>query len=129
MSPSNEKAEPLDALAEQFLERRRRGDRPSIQDYVDAHPELAERIHCLFPTLEAIEDLSKNLVNEQLPAQLGDYRIVRQLGRGGMGIVYEAVQEPLGRRVALKVLSAPQCSNTTMLERFQREARTSARLH
>src|SRR5262249_4651479 len=58
----------------------------------------------------------------------GEYRLVRELGRGGMGTVYEAVQESLGRRVAVKVLSAERCRGK-WLERFQREARAAARLH
>ena len=63
------------------------------------------------------------------PVQVGDYRIIHEIGRGGMGVVYEAEQVSLGRHVALKVLFAAVASNPTSLERFYREARAAARLH
>src|SRR5262249_50538414 len=63
------------------------------------------------------------------PPQLGDYRIVREVGRGGMGVVYEAEQLSLGRRVAGKVLPARNLTEADALERFRRESRVAARLH
>jgi WD40 repeat protein len=63
------------------------------------------------------------------PKSLGDYRILRELGRGGMGVVYEAEHLSLGRRVALKILPTGALSSPLQLRRFQREARTAAGLH
>src|SRR5262249_29811979 len=61
--------------------------------------------------------------------RLGEYLLVREIGRGGMGVVYEAVQESLGRHVALKVFPEQALMHPGSLERFQREARSAARLH
>src|SRR5262245_61473827 len=63
------------------------------------------------------------------PERLGEFRIVRELGRGGMGVVYEAEQTSLGRRVAVKVLPAHAAHDEAYLARFRREARTAAKLH
>src|SRR5205085_7230029 len=64
-----------------------------------------------------------------LPERLGDYRIVREIGRGGMGVVYEAEQQSLGRRVALKVLPGRAAQDAKVVARFHRESRAAAQLH
>jgi serine/threonine protein kinase/Flp pilus assembly protein TadD len=63
------------------------------------------------------------------PTELGDFRIVREVSRGGMGIVYEAEQVSLGRRVALKLLPFAATLDPKQLLRFQNEARAAAQLH
>jgi tetratricopeptide (TPR) repeat protein len=80
-------------------------------------------------TLAAPSEQSRSGAGRPLPERLGDYRIVREVGRGGMGIVFEAEQVSLGRRVALKVLPRHALLDPQSLERFQREARSAARLH
>ncbi len=61
--------------------------------------------------------------------QLGDFRLLREVGRGGMGVVYEAEQVSLGRHVALKVLPPNMIRDTRFRRRFEREARAAGRLH
>jgi len=133
----------LKELVEEYLVRLRRGERPSIAEYARRHPELAEQINEMFPTLGLVElfkpdsgevtDLPSSdpaVTCTGLPLkQLGDFRILREVGRGGMGVVYEAEQETLGRHVALKVLPWHVALDDTTLERFRREARAAARLH
>src|SRR5262249_60276724 len=61
--------------------------------------------------------------------QLGEYRLLREVGRGGMGIVYEAEQLSLHRRVALKVLPFAATLDPRQLQRFKLEAQAAAQLH
>src|SRR5947209_3431236 len=108
--------DPIDRLAEEFADRLRRGERPTPTEYADRHPDLAEAIRDLFPALVLMERLKPGAGGStashpgppasgyRRPDRLGDFRIVREIGQGGMGVVYEAVQESLGRHVALKVL-------------------------
>jgi WD40 repeat protein/serine/threonine protein kinase len=142
MSTSSDQRNPVELLAEEFLERKRQGEKPTLREYLERHPDLADEIRELFPALLMMEDLgdSSGATTGSLAAQdgiapmarlerLGDYRILREIGRGGMGVVYEAEQESLGRRVALKVLSAGALVDSQQVRRFEREARAAARLH
>jgi serine/threonine protein kinase len=66
---------------------------------------------------------------EQFVSVIEGFRILREIGRGGMGVVYEAEEEVLGRRVALKVLPPSSTIDARHVERFRREAKVAARLH
>src|SRR4051794_26420750 len=124
--------DPVDVLAEEFADRLRRGEHPSVSDYAAAHPEHAEQLRDLLPAVAQMEMLKQfrhPAAEPSLPDRLGDFRIVRELGRGGMGVVFEAVQESLGRRVALKVLARHAQLDSTRRERFVREAQAAAKLH
>jgi serine/threonine protein kinase len=136
MSDSSSGREPLEELAESFLARFRAGERPSLTDVAAAHPDLADQIRELFPALIEMEQVGSatgsappGAAIEEMRSNLGDYRILREVGRGGMGVVYEAVQESLGRHVALKVFAPWSRADARQIERFRREARAAARLH
>lgn len=138
MSSSSAQRNPLDLLAEEFVARIRSGDRPTFAEYAQKYPELAEEIYDLFPALVEIEHLkpsTEDVTGEHIasinsiPAKVGEFRIVRQVGKGGMGVVYEAIQESLGRHVALKLLPPEAILDPLRLERFRREAKAAARLH
>jgi hypothetical protein len=131
----------LGNLAEEFSERVRQGELPDLDAYARRHPALAERIRALFPTLMLLEGMAAGRERTTTPLVIhgtgvlvpgsvfGGYRIEREVGRGGMGIVYDAFHLALGRRVALKVLPLWGGQPSPHLERFLREARTAAGLH
>jgi len=126
----------VEVLAEEFTARLRRGETPSIAEYADAHPEQAEEIRQALESVAMIEQLARRRDRQRSlesasrpPEQLGDYRIVREIGRGGMGVVYEAEQVSLGRRVAVKVLPRQMLLDPKQAKRFKREAQTAAKLH
>ena len=128
----------LDKLVEQFTARVRAGETPSIREYQEKHPELKDELHELLSSVAMIEGLklqsatsaSDHTRFEKIELErIGEYRIVRELGRGGMGIVFEAIHDSLGRRVAVKILPSRLLDNEKYVERFTREARAAAKLH
>src|SRR4051794_2186978 len=94
----------FDLMAEEFAERCRNGESPPIGEYEARHPGEAERIRKLIGAVAMMDQLRRGSPAQFLPEKLGEFRIIRELGRGGMGVVFEAVQESLGRHVAVKVL-------------------------
>ena len=130
--------DPVDALVERFLQRRRAGDAIDVDGYCAEHPAHGDALRELLPMLLALEDVKRDRSSSgsgrrraSVPQleRLGDFKIVRELGRGGMGVVFEAVQESLGRKVALKVLPQASLLTGNQLERFVREAQIAAQLH
>jgi eukaryotic-like serine/threonine-protein kinase len=123
-------------VADEFRERRRRGERPGVEEYTARHPEAADLLRNVLAALDVL-DLSQahRGAGADDPAEtpamgvLGDFRILREVGRGGMGVVYEAEQVSLGRRVALKVLPFAAALDARQLQRFHNEARAAAGLH
>jgi serine/threonine protein kinase len=144
MDSTSDSQGPVELLAEEFLDRRTRGERPTIGEYCERHPQHAEEIREVFEALLMVEDLKPGSSDQSesiggagfVPApngrrleRIGGYRVLREIGRGGMGVVYEAEQEALGRRVALKVLPGSSAGDAKARARFEREARAAARMH
>ena len=131
-------------LIDEIADKMRRGEAVSLETCVREHPDCAERLRELFPALELMADLSVVHGDSSVSAAtgcpsalasaspiagvLGDFRIVREIGRGGMGIVYEAQQISLQRRVALKMLPFAAVMDARQLQRFKNEAVAAASL-
>jgi serine/threonine protein kinase/WD40 repeat protein len=134
-------ADPLGAIADEFVEAFRQGKRPSVEEFARRYPAHADEIRDMLPALALMEkaktadDASGHRHQVRAAAaaaplqQLGDYQILREVGRGGMGVVYEAQQLSLGRHVAIKVLPSSALLDPRQLGRFQREVRSAAKLH
>jgi serine/threonine protein kinase/Tfp pilus assembly protein PilF len=127
-----------------YLELMEAGQRPDRREFLARHGAIAPVLSECLDGLEFVHRVvaeqsearppnavaSPNGVSEIQPEMsLGDFRIVRELGRGGMGVVYEAVQLSLGRRVALKVLPFAAALDARQLQRFRNEAQAAAQLH
>ena len=140
MSESDNTQQPddLESVIEAFSERLRRGESPSVDEYVTRYPDLAGELEELLPTIVDLEQLKsrQERVTGGLASlgplkieQLGDFQLIREIGRGGMGIVFEAQQESLARKVAIKVLPRQPWQDAKQLEQFKKEAQVAAGLH
>ena len=124
---------------EEYLAAAEAGAAPPRAEFLARYPELAEDLDACLAALRFIGRAAegpRSVVGEvagvqppeQAPGQLGDFRLIREVGRGGMGVVYEAEQVSLGRRVALKVLPFAATMDPRQLQRFHNEARAAASL-
>ncbi|MGO9463424.1 MAG: tetratricopeptide repeat protein [Isosphaeraceae bacterium] len=100
-----------------------------LREFFAAEERAARLAAPLQSVLQAPQTVSATDAALALPNPLGDFRLLREVGRGGMGVVYEAEQMSLGRRVALKVLPMAAAVGPRGLQRFQNEARAAAGLH
>ncbi len=129
-NPSSAQDQVVSELCDAYAELLRRGEAPSIDQYVTARPELADHLRPALIALRMLLALGEQSPQPAAGSVLGDYRILRQVARGGMGIVYEAMQLSLGRKVAIKVLAQESIdqNNDAAMARFQNEILASSSL-
>jgi WD40 repeat protein/serine/threonine protein kinase len=133
----------LSDVVEQVISQLSVGQPADVESLCQRHPQLRQRLEAMMPAVRAMAEFGRNAAeqNEQQtviagpartvfaePEQLGDFRILRELGRGGMGVVYEAEQLSLRRRVAVKVLPFAAVLDPRQLRRFHNEAQAAAAL-
>jgi serine/threonine protein kinase len=128
---------------EEYMEALDSGTPPSREEFLDQHPTIAPALKECLSGLEFIQtaglqfgegpaaEAASRKSEQQFPVRvrLGDYRILRELGRGSMGVVYEAEQISLERRVALKILPFASAIDPRQRQRFLIEAQAAAQLH
>ena len=114
------------------------GVHPNRQEFLSRHPEIAGELAACLDGLAFVHSAAAQMqgpaaaqVDEESATSkpLGDFKLIREIGRGGMGVVYEAVQLSLGRRVAVKVLPFAATLDSRHLQRFRNEAQAAAQLH
>ncbi len=120
------------------------GQRPSRQEWIARHPDIAVELAQCLDGLAFVQSAAATIRVDEPQAPdasdpaaaggvasrpLGDFRLVREIGRGGMGVVYEAEQLSLGRRVAVKVLPLAAALDPRHIQRFRNEAQAAAQLH
>ena len=123
-------------VVDQMIERLNRGESVNVEAFCAQNTGIADSIRHMHATLIRMRQTAQDDTNafdslgeeSTLPEQLGDFRILREIGRGGMGVVYEAEQMLLRRRVALKVLPLAAILDTKSLQRFKNEAQAAAAL-
>jgi serine/threonine protein kinase len=115
------------------------GSRPNRTEFLSRYPDIRGELAECLDGLEFLHSTVPLLQPEPAPVAptaplapeetIGDFALIREIGRGGMGVVYEAIQLSLGRRVALKVLPFAATLDARQLQRFENEARAAAQLH
>ena len=111
-----------------------RGETPDLGQLEKLDADRAKTLHRLLPAIQLLSELADEEATEdhapwftRPPELLGDFRLGREIGRGGIGVVYEATQVSLGRRVAVKVLPPSSLLDSRQLRRFEIEAQAGGR--
>jgi hypothetical protein len=137
---SCDQSEKLEQILADYLERLECGESVDASAIISQHPEIADELQENFGKLTALHRAAVGMTDggetlDQLcftnlaePHTLGDFRLMRPIGRGGMGVVYEAEQISLARRVALKTLPLAAVLDPKQLARFRNEAQAAASL-
>ena len=125
----------LDQLVEQLCDQVQGGIPVELDNLVEAYPEMKEQLQLIYPMICAMANWSNDDAGKNRSdsgglhhLQLGDFEILRQIGRGGMGVVYEALQISIHRKVALKVLPLASLVDPRALQRFKNEVAAIATL-
>ncbi len=120
----------LGEVLDEYLQQVEKGNSVSREELLSKHPDLADRLAACLDGIDLFRhpQSPEQQANLESAPVVGDYEIIRELGRGGMGVVYEAREKSLDRIVALKVMRFG-IVDPRALERFQREAETAGALH
>lgn len=134
----------LGEIVDELLTKLARGEHVDVEQYAQQHPAAADVLRHAIPALQAVarsssggdRSMATTLKTSAEAASdefasgrtLGDFRLVGELGRGGMGVVYEADEISLGRKVALKILPFAGIVDDRALQRFRNEVRAAAAL-
>ena len=126
----------VEEIAAEFVERRQAGETPDVEAFLAEHPEHAEELRGIVELMEEMEKFDPDKTMQLAPEETArinlpdpDYKLVRELGVGGMGVVFEAVQVSLNRRVAVKLLNSSLLTSAGQREQFENEAKVIAMLH
>ena len=130
----------IEELAAEFMERRENGEKLEIEDFLAEHPEQGDELGSLLKLMQDMDEISSpsrppapapapEAPPERINLPDSDYRLVRKLGSGGMGVVFEAIQVSLNRKVAVKLLNSSLLTNPEQRAQFENEARLIAMLH
>lgn len=134
MNDANDEPSPVMLALREYQAALDAGKKLDRQAFLTRYPDIADELNECLDGLDYLMATAPGLsapgANPARPDSiLGDFRLVREIGRGGMGVVYEAVQISLDRRVALKVLPVAATFDARQLKRFENEARAAAGLH